>query len=1044
MHARVVGRLEKGRSVSRLLITFGLWLCLVPPASGITVPPGFQHETVLSGLQFPTAVRFSPDGRVFVAEKSGLIQVFDGLGDPTPTVFADLRRQVFNAWDRGLLGFVLHPDFPSTPWVYVLYTHNALPGGAAPQWPATDPELTFDYCPDPPGGMVDGCVVTGRLSRLAVDGPTQVTEHVLIEDNWCQQYPSHSVGDLAFGPDGALYVSAGEGANFGAADWGQYGGSTPDPILAPIPRNPCGDPPGDAMTPPTAEGGALRAQDLRTPGDPVSYGGTVLRVDPETGAALPDNPLWGGATPEDDRVVAYGLRNPYRFTVRPGTSELWIGDVGWDIWEEINRVVDPTGLHLANFGWPCWEGGIRQPAFASAGLAICESLYADGTDTKPFLASRHGDPLGDDACTSASSSITGLAFYDGGTYPPEYTNALFFTDFGRNCLWAMLPDERGVPDPTAIVTVASGLPGPVMLERGPGGDLFYVEVGGLGWLDGKVHRIRYLGSNHPPVAIATADVASGTSPLTVRFDGSASSDPDEGDVLAFAWDLDGDGEFDDADGPAPGYTYDTGTWHVRLRVTDGAGASDTATLTVNVDNTPPTAIISSPAPSLQWSVGQAIALSGSALDAEQGTLPDSALRWQIVMLHCPGFDCHVHLVQELGGGGQAVFVAPDHEYPSFLEIVLTAVDAGGLSHTTSVQLQPNTTSLWFDSTPSGLTLAVGSTANVTPFARDVIVGSQNSVAAPSPQTLAGIPYSFASWSDGGPQAHNVLADAGGGSWAATYAGGACGNGVREAGETCDDGNLQDGDCCTAACTLTPAGTACRAAAGPCDVAETCDGVVATCPADAYAPPTQECRPAADACDPAERCTGMTASCPADVTAGDPDGDGLCTAVDPCTGGVPFRTTRLGLRGLGTRPGNDRLRLWGSATLPPEAAAFVDPSVHGMRLVLHDDVGATVLDATLPAGSAWKTVGAGNWRYQPGDSKPGGIARATLRLSRNSGRLTVRVTGRRSTYPLDPPRTPGNLTVVLDPPAAATGLCIERTSWPTGCLAGSRGAAITCR
>ena len=65
---------------------------------------GFQEEIVFSGLTQPTAVRFSPDGRVFVAEKSGIIKVFDNLSDTTPTVFADLRTHVHNFWDRGLLG----------------------------------------------------------------------------------------------------------------------------------------------------------------------------------------------------------------------------------------------------------------------------------------------------------------------------------------------------------------------------------------------------------------------------------------------------------------------------------------------------------------------------------------------------------------------------------------------------------------------------------------------------------------------------------------------------------------------------------------------------------------------------------------------------------------------------------------------------------------------------------------------------------------------------------------------------------------------------
>jgi hypothetical protein len=178
---------------------------------------------------------------VFVSEKSGLIKVFDGLGDTSATVFADLRTQVHNFWDRGLLGMALHPDFPAKPFVYVSYTHDAVIGGTAPRWGTAG--QTGDPCPTPPGPTADGCVVSGRLSRLQANGNQAGPEQVLIED-WCQQYPSHSVGDLEFGADGALYASGGDGASFGFTDRGQVG-------------TPCDDPPN--------EGGALRAQDLRTP-----------------------------------------------------------------------------------------------------------------------------------------------------------------------------------------------------------------------------------------------------------------------------------------------------------------------------------------------------------------------------------------------------------------------------------------------------------------------------------------------------------------------------------------------------------------------------------------------------------------------------------------------------------------------------------------------------------------------------------------------------------------------------------------------------------
>jgi glucose/arabinose dehydrogenase len=86
-------------------------------AHAATLPAGFTESTVVSGLTNPTVLRFASDGRVFVAEKSGLIKVFDNLSDPTPTVFADLRTNVHNFWDRGLLGMALHPNFPATPYV---------------------------------------------------------------------------------------------------------------------------------------------------------------------------------------------------------------------------------------------------------------------------------------------------------------------------------------------------------------------------------------------------------------------------------------------------------------------------------------------------------------------------------------------------------------------------------------------------------------------------------------------------------------------------------------------------------------------------------------------------------------------------------------------------------------------------------------------------------------------------------------------------------------------------------------------------------------
>ena len=118
--------------------------------AGGTVPAGFQDRTAISGLTEPTTLAFSPDGRVFVAEKSGIIKVFDGLDDTTPTTVADLTTEVYNYWDRGLLGMALDPQFPVRPYIYVLYTLDALPGGNVPHWGT--PGMPDESCPDAAGG----------------------------------------------------------------------------------------------------------------------------------------------------------------------------------------------------------------------------------------------------------------------------------------------------------------------------------------------------------------------------------------------------------------------------------------------------------------------------------------------------------------------------------------------------------------------------------------------------------------------------------------------------------------------------------------------------------------------------------------------------------------------------------------------------------------------------------------------------------------------------------------------------------------------------
>src|SRR4051812_30939518 len=145
-------------------------------AGAATLPADFHESTVFGGLSEPGAVRFAtfPDTRGFVAQKDGKLPLFSDLSDTTPTQVADLGTNVQDYGNRGLLGMAVDPSFPARPYVYVLYTHDALIGGTAPRF--------GDTCP-----TSDNCVVSGRLSRLTINTVTNTmsAETPLIND-WCQ------------------------------------------------------------------------------------------------------------------------------------------------------------------------------------------------------------------------------------------------------------------------------------------------------------------------------------------------------------------------------------------------------------------------------------------------------------------------------------------------------------------------------------------------------------------------------------------------------------------------------------------------------------------------------------------------------------------------------------------------------------------------------------------------------------------------------------------------------------------------------------------
>ena len=733
-----------GRSQAVLISGLGLscaalatsLLAPLPPARAAEVAPGFQDTVELTGLKLPTNVAFAPDGRVFVNEKRGVIKVFDGLGDTTPDVVADLRTETFNASDSGLNGLALDPAFPARPYIYVSYQLDAPPGGAAPTYGTAGQDDDSCDVPD------EGCVKAGRVAKLTLDGNRMVSHQVLLEAT-CQPTAAHAINDVQFGPDGALYVTAGEGASAWYADYGQRG-------------NLCGDPPapaGAAQSATTSEGGALRAQDARSTGDPLQLNGALARIHPDTGAGFTGNPYLTHSDPNMRRLVAFGMRNPFRFAFRPGSKEVYIGDVGWNTADEIDVVADVDDAVVENFGWPCYEGTPRQRAYDNLDNTLCESLYDDGSASPPFYEYLHAEPfLATSSCpANDAGSVSGLRFYDGGSFPPEYHGALFFVDYARSCLMVMKAGQDGRPRPSTLAEFSSAR-WPVDLEVGPDGALYYLDIYG-----GQLHRISYTSSNRVPTAALAAEPSSGPVGTTVEFDASGSRDP-EGGQLTYSWDLDGDGTFGDAGGATARRTYtEVGRVTVAVQVTDAGGLSATSTLTVDIGAAPPEVAITVTEGSGTWTTGQRLSFAGSAREAGGSPIPSSALTWSSTLFHCEQVGCHPHPLS--GGTGTAYSVVmPDHSAPAYLEVQLTARSSSGVDASTQVRLDPITTTLTLSSEPPGLQVGFDDEVLTTPATRPVIVGSQHSVSA-ADQTLDGSVYRFDSWSDGGGAAHNVLAGA---------------------------------------------------------------------------------------------------------------------------------------------------------------------------------------------------------------------------------------------------------------------------------------------
>ena len=419
------------------------------PPSGPNPGDQVVNESLVTGLIQPTAIDWAADGSVmYVAQQNGVVYFYqNGVLGATP--FIDISNHVNGTRDRGLLDIAVHPDFENHPYVYLLYTY--------------DPPEVYDNASHPLAGPDKNGNRAGRLTRVTADVASGYTRAVpgsevvllggnstwgnfngfvnstidfdepaagvLPDGSYLQDFipsdsESHSVGGLAFGIDGELFVSTGDGASYNRVD----------------PR-------------------AVRVQHID------SLSGKVLRIDPLTGEGLSDNPFYDG-NPNSNRSKVYqlGLRNPFRISVDSLTGELYVGDVGWTRWEEIN-----AGAPGANFGWPYYEGGVgsnvKTPGYQD--LPEAQAFYSStATATPAVFALNH-------SADGINAIILGDV-YRSSAYPSDYFGGLFFNDLGQGIVRYATFDESG--NLSSVQTFTTGARIVVQITVGPDGNLYYVDL----------------------------------------------------------------------------------------------------------------------------------------------------------------------------------------------------------------------------------------------------------------------------------------------------------------------------------------------------------------------------------------------------------------------------------------------------------------------------------------------------------------------------------------------------------------------------------------
>ena len=448
---------------------------VVPQTQLYSDPPfnlngSFSGETVISSLNRPTAIDFAPDGRMFVSQQNGVVRVYEN-GNLLSQPFIDISARVNNVQDRGLLGIAVHPQFPVQPYVYLLYTFedpnelagsgNAGPDGrgnrvARLERITADATTGFNTAASNTGTIILGTNSTwdnisfpDQDSTNNIGLPPSCGPGGTLEDCLPADSRSHTIGTVAFGTDGALYVTNGDGTSFGQVD----------------PRT-------------------TRVQDLD------SLSGKVLRIDPITGAGLSDNPFWNGdADANRSKVYSYGLRNPFRMAIRPTDGEPYVADVGWNTYEEIN-----TGRGQ-NFGWPFYEGGDGQNLQTGGyrDLPEAAAFYANNNAVPPLWSRSHAD---------GGVAMVAGDFYTGGPYPAVLDDTLFFTDFGDRKIRALVLNADGSFNRQIVIDESVGAT--VEMTMGPDGLMYYAD------LNGNIGRLVFNASTANTLNLANGNTGGGS------------------------------------------------------------------------------------------------------------------------------------------------------------------------------------------------------------------------------------------------------------------------------------------------------------------------------------------------------------------------------------------------------------------------------------------------------------------------------------------------------------------------------------------------------